>query len=46
MTPIAYPAPTGELALIFCDVQDSKVLWDRTAAAMHDALTLYERLMG
>ncbi|MEE2835389.1 MAG: adenylate/guanylate cyclase domain-containing protein [Myxococcota bacterium] len=37
--------PTGELAIVFCDVQDARVLWDRAAHSMQAALELYQRLM-
>ena len=44
--PPAPPAPpTGEVAIIFCDVQDSTVLWDRAAIAMHKALELHDKLI-
>jgi predicted ATPase/class 3 adenylate cyclase len=38
-------APTGRVALIFTDVQDSSVLWDRTPGPMHQALQIHDALL-
>jgi predicted ATPase/class 3 adenylate cyclase/Tfp pilus assembly protein PilF len=38
-------APTGEVVIVFSDVQDSTVLWDRAPEAMHTALELHDKLL-
>jgi len=42
MTPTPSP-PTGEITLLFTDVEGSTALWDRAADAMSDALAEHDR---
>ena len=41
----AVAPPTGEVTLVFTDVQGSTALWDRDAEAMRDALELHDRIL-
>ena len=46
MVRTVHPAPNGEVAIIFSDVQDSTVLWDRAAQSMQAALELHDKLLA